>query len=116
MERNFKKEIQEAASNPIDMAEMMAQLVQVRGTGMELLEASIVQGSRSSLHMPIKALKSTCRAAHVSTVASFTEALDEKSGEKAGLSFASNFWIRIRESRNTPGQYHHRSIPLRGRL
>lgn len=30
MERNFKKEIQEAASNPIDMAEMMAQLVQVR--------------------------------------------------------------------------------------
>ena len=29
MERNFKKEIQEAASNPIDMAEMMAQLVQV---------------------------------------------------------------------------------------
>lgn len=30
MERNFKKEIQEAASNPIDMADMMAQLVQVR--------------------------------------------------------------------------------------
>ncbi|CAN0362423.1 unnamed protein product [Pylaiella littoralis] len=29
MERNFKKEIQEAASNPIDMAEMMAQLVQL---------------------------------------------------------------------------------------
>lgn len=29
MERNFKKEIQEAASNPIDMADMMAQLVQV---------------------------------------------------------------------------------------
>lgn len=29
MERNFKKEIQEAAVNPIDMADMMAQLVQV---------------------------------------------------------------------------------------
>ncbi|CAM9373592.1 unnamed protein product, partial [Choristocarpus tenellus] len=29
LERNFKKEIQEAASNPIDMADMMAQLVQL---------------------------------------------------------------------------------------
>ena len=30
MERNFKKEIQEAAFTPIDMADMMAQLVHVR--------------------------------------------------------------------------------------
>ncbi|CAM9999586.1 unnamed protein product, partial [Phaeothamnion confervicola] len=29
LERNFKKEIQEAASNPMDMADMMAQLVQL---------------------------------------------------------------------------------------
>lgn len=51
MERNFKKEIQEAASNPIDMAEMMAQLVQVR-KGHGMLEVSTV--SCLSLHIPIE--------------------------------------------------------------
>lgn len=50
MERNFKKEIQEAASNPIDMAEMMAQLVQVRRRVWDCSRHRLVQFVLSHAH------------------------------------------------------------------